>query len=189
MKGSWLLTSAKRITKHTTTTWGDSVNYFWYPQVNYPIKYYRSKVYDTINVGTTEWTITSDKIYQGQSQFYYDRKNANSAYCDQIQIDFYDTYMIVNLDSNKMVLETNSQVDILSGFFLFEHFSVLEFQKISNAAIQNKHYFNKSLDYCLSMNDYDSISISGLDHVVQPYDPYQLYNNTNPVKGLSLIHI
>jgi len=145
VKGTWLLTSAKRISRHTTDEWGDSINYFWYPPTKFPLKYNRGRIYDTINVGHTKWKITEDKIRQGNTEFYYERKNENTAYCDQLRLDFYDTYMIVDIDSTTLVLETNKQTENTTGIFLFDHFTILEFQRISTSTVQNTHYYNEEI--------------------------------------------
>jgi len=172
LEGSWLLTSAKRITRHTTANWGDSINYFWYPTTKFPLKYNRGRMYDTITVGETEWRITDDKIVQGRDEFYYERKNENSAYCDQLRLDFYDTYMIVDIDSFTLILETNKQADNTSGFFLCDHFTILEFQRIDSAIIQNTHYYNGDLTYCLELNKYDTNIVWNSFYEVAPYHPY-----------------
>ena len=172
VEGNWLLTSAKRITRHTTENWGDSINYFWYPDGKYPLKYNRNRIYDTINVGITQWIITEDKISQGDTSLYYERRNANTPYCDQLNIDFYDTYMIVGIDSNRLILETNKQTDYTSGLFLFDHFTILEFQRIDSAIIHNNHHYNSTLSYCLELNKYDTAIVWNSQFEVSPYNPY-----------------
>lgn len=171
VEGEWVLTSAKRITRHTNSSWGDSINYFWYPTIKYPLKYNRGRLYDTIAVGQTEWIITDDKIYQGNKEFYYERKNENSAYCDQLRLDFYDTYMIVDIDSNILILETNKQTDNTTGLFLFDHFTILEFQRKEKATIQNTHYYNGNITYCIELNKYDTNIVWNSDYEVYPYHP------------------
>tara|TARA_R110000824_G_scaffold199025_1_gene383081 strand:+ start:950 stop:1588 length:639 start_codon:yes stop_codon:yes gene_type:complete len=171
IEGEWLLTSAKRITRHTTVNWGDSINYFWYPTTKFPLKYNRGRIYDSIKVGQTEWIITEDKIYQDNYEFYYVRRNENTLYCDQLQLDFYDTYMVVDIDSNVLILETNKQTDNNSGSFLFDHFTILEFQRINSATIQNTHYYNGNITYCLELNKYDTNIIWNSYYEVPPYHP------------------
>tara|TARA_R110000824_G_scaffold234452_1_gene422987 strand:- start:253 stop:888 length:636 start_codon:yes stop_codon:yes gene_type:complete len=171
VKGTWLLTSAKRISRHTTDEWGDSINYFWYPPISFPLKYNRGNIYDTIKVGSTTWTITKDKIHQGKGEFHYERKNENTAYCDQLRLDFYDTYMVLDIDSHTMVLETNKQSENITGYFLFDHFTILEFKRIDNAPIQNTHYSSPHLNYCVESNKYDTTLIWNNKYEVLPYHP------------------
>ena len=172
IKGEWLLTSAKRITRHTTQNWGDSINFFWYPTHPYPLKYNRGRIYDTIEVGSTHWKINEETITHNIEEFYYERKHANSPYCDQLLLDFYDTYMVVYIDSFTFVLETNKQSDVNSGLFLFDHFTILEFQRIDSATISNTHYYNSELGYCLELNKYDTSTVWNPHYEVVPYSPY-----------------
>jgi hypothetical protein len=80
--------------------------------------------------------------------------------------------MIVDIDSFTLILETNKQADNTSGFFLFDHFTILEFQRIDCTTIQNTHYYNGDLTYCLELNKYDTNIVWNSFYEVAPYHPY-----------------
>jgi len=175
--GDWNLVSAHRITRYNNPTFTsfDSVNYFEYPPTPFPHKYKRGDVFDTIIPGNTIWSFDETYIYKNHlDKMIYYRRNENTAYCEYIRAGNNDIYQVADVSDNKLILETNEQLD--DTYMLFSHFSLLEFSR--NNEVNDEFYTSNE---CTNISEIDRDEL--LSNEVAPYNPYEGSNVLEPILG------